>query len=200
MAPIPPSASDHPPRDGGVTGSSGGEERRDRLLRRLTWLRNLEWANVPLLAAALLWWLPAAGDVAIPRDTWLRTAAYVPVAALLGVGGWYWHRKLLQLRGERSIDDALVVLDRWDRWVPWLLSLCGGALVLTAWTGAGAVTDRWWAAGLVVFAGAEYVNYFRIQLMHDTRSDLQRLRRTRRLRRSWLASDLADWRQRARAG
>jgi hypothetical protein len=48
--------------------------------------------------------------------------------------------------------------------------------------------------GLLGFAWLEYVNYFRVQLMHDTRSDLRRLVRTRRLRRSWLATDLAGWR------
>jgi hypothetical protein len=67
--------------------------------------------------------------------------------------------------------------------------------LLGAWVaGVGTVTDRWWATALLVMAWLEYVNYFRIQLMHDTRSDLRRLRTTRRLRRSWLATDLAGWR------
>jgi hypothetical protein len=35
------------------------------------------------------------------------------------------------------------------------------------------------------------VNYFHRQLMHDTRADMRRLLSTRRLRRSFLALDLA---------
>lgn len=116
------------------------------------------------------------------------------MTALLLVGGWYWHRKLQQLRRGRGLDDALGVLDRLDRVLPWALATFTGA-ALVSWVGrAGSTSDRAWATALIAMAWAEYVNYFRVQLMHDTRSDLQRLWRTRRLRRSWLAADLADWR------
>lgn len=177
-----------------VTGTYRGAEGRPRLLRRLTWLRNLEWANVPFLGVLLLWWLPAESDLAVPADTWLRTAAFVPVGGLLLVGGWYWHRKLGELRDGRPLDDALPAFDRLDRWSPWLLGAAIVGLVAAATVGVGRVTDRWWAAGLLLFAVAEFVNYFRWQLMHDTASDLERLRATRRLRRSWLHDDPARWR------
>lgn len=167
---------------------------RPRLERRLASLRTLEWINVVWLAVVLLWWLPAGRDVAIPAETWQRTLAYLPVAAILLVGGWYWHRKLQQLRAGRPLDDALAVLDRLDRILLRLLVVVSGAVAVSWLTGTGTVTDRAWASGLVLFAWAEHVNYFRVQLMHDTRSDLRRLRRTRRLRPSWLASDLAAWR------
>jgi hypothetical protein len=178
-----------------VSSGFSGMEGRPRLLRRLTWLRNLEWFNVPFMGAVLLWWLPAAGGLALPAETWLRTFAFLPVGGLLLVGGWYWHRKLLQLRHGRSIDGALVVLDRLDRWAPWVLTTCSVALLVAWLTRVGRVTDRWWAAALLVLAWAEFINYFRVQLMHDTRSDLTRLIATRRLRRSWLAIDLAGWRE-----
>jgi hypothetical protein len=113
---------------------------------------------------------------------------------LLVAGGWYWHRKLQQLRDGRELDDALAVLDRVGRVVPWVVQL-GVATVAVSWLGGFAtVTDRWCAVGLLVFAWLGHVNYFRVQLMHDTRSDLRRLVRTRRLRPSWLASDLRSWR------
>lgn len=167
---------------------------RARLLRRLALLRNIEWCNIPLMAAVLLWWVPAAGGRAIPADTWLRTVAFLPVGGLLLVGGWYWHRKLLELRQRRGIDSALAVLDRLDRWLPWVLTGWSVALVAAWLVRLGTATDRWWAAGLLALAWAEFINYFRVQLMHDTRSDLQRLLTTRRLRRSWLATDLDRWR------
>jgi hypothetical protein len=43
---------------------------------------------------------------------------------------------------------------------------------------------------LVALAVAEHVNYFYRQLMHDTRADLRRLWRTRRLHPSHLNIDL----------
>ncbi|MFO7962064.1 MAG: hypothetical protein R6U94_14080 [Nitriliruptoraceae bacterium] len=177
-----------------MSSGSSLPQRRSRLLRRLAWLRNLEWCNIPFLAVVLLWWVPAAGGRAIPTDTWVRTLAFLPVAGLLLVGGWYWHRKLLQLRHGRAIDSALAILDRLDRWLPWLLTAWSLALVGAWLVRLGTATDRWWAAGFLAFAWAEFINYFRVQLMHDTRSDLERLITTRRLRRSWLATDLAGWR------
>ena len=45
-------------------------------------------------------------------------------------------------------------------------------------------------AFLVAFAGLEHVNYFHVQLMHDTRADWAYLLRHRRLRRAPLADDL----------
>jgi hypothetical protein len=58
----------------------------DWLDRRLAMLRTLEWANIGLLGVVLLWWLPAAQGIAVPVDTWQRTAAYLPVAGLLDRG------------------------------------------------------------------------------------------------------------------
>jgi hypothetical protein len=165
----------------------------ERLHRRLASLRTLEWVNVGWLALVLLWWLPAQRDVPIPAGTWLRTVAYVPVAVLLVAGGWYWHRKLQQRRDGRELDDVLAVLDRVGRAIPGAL-LLGAVVVAVSWVGGFATsTDRWWALGLLGFAWLEHVNYFRVQLMHDTRSDLRRLVRTRRLRASWLATDLRAW-------
>jgi hypothetical protein len=172
---------------------SASQEPR-RLHRRLASLRTLEWINIGWLAFVLLWWIPTGQGAAVPASTWQRTVAYVPAAALLVVGGWYWHRKLQQLRDGRPLDAALPLLDRADRLGRVVLLGMTAAMAVSWLTATGATTDRAWASVLLVFAWAEFVNYFRLQLMHDTRSDLARLRRTRRLRRSWLASDLSKWR------
>jgi hypothetical protein len=165
-----------------------------RLERRLASLRTLEWVNIGWLAFVLLWWIPTGQSATVPAGTWQRTVTFVPLAILLAVGGWYWHRKLQQLRDSRPLDDALAVLDRADRYARLLLTVTTATVALSWFTATGSAADRVWASLFVVFAWAEYVNYFRLQLMHDTRSDLSRLRRTRRLRRSWLATDLAHWR------
>jgi hypothetical protein len=49
----------------------------------------------------------------------------------------------------------------------------------------------WPGLGLWLFALLEHVNYFHVQLSHQTRADLARLVRTRRLRRSHLSRDMA---------
>lgn len=171
-----------------------GSSRRTRLERRLASLRTVEWVNVPLLGVLLLWLLPVRRGLAIPGQTWQRTVAYLPVAGLLIAGGWYWHRKLQQVQDGRPIDDAMPMLDRFERVSRWSLRVASVVLVLSWLTWVGATTDRVWATVLLLLAWAEHVNYFRFQLMHDTRPDLRRLLRTRRLRPSRLAADLARWR------
>lgn len=177
------------PKGGATTPHS-----RSRLVRRLRTLRNLEWFNVPFLILLLstTW-----SDRSLP-STWQRLIAYLLVAALLVVGGWYWHVKLRQVRDGRPIERHLGRLATFERLA--LATLAVGSLALTAsWVWAvGTLADRTWATGFIVFAWAEYVNYFRVQLMHDTMRDLRRLFRTWRLRRSALAADLAAWRGRGR--
>jgi hypothetical protein len=164
-----------------------------QLENRLASLRTLEWVNIAWLAVVLLWWAPSWQHAAIPADTWQRTVAFLPVAGLLAVGGWYWHRKLQQLRDARPLGDAMPVLQRAGRHARRVLMALTVAMAVSWVTTAGSAADRAWATLLILFGWAEYVNYFHVQLMHDTRSDLARLRRTRRLRRSWLANDLAEW-------
>ncbi|MEV4892856.1 hypothetical protein AB0K48_26090 [Nonomuraea sp. NPDC055795] len=55
----------------------------------------------------------------------------------------------------------------------------------------GSGAQVWPGVALWVFALLEDVNFFHLQLMHDTRADLAHLMMTRRLRRSHLALDLA---------
>lgn len=164
--------------------------RTKALHRRLATLRNLEWFNVPLLGLVLLWYVPAQRDETVFADTWQRTLAFLPVAGLLIAGGWYWHRKLHQLRNRRPLEDALVVLDHAGRAARAALSLLT-ALLAASWVmAAGRLADRGWATALVVMGWLEYVNYFRVQLMHDTRADIRRLAQRGRFRRSALRRDL----------
>jgi hypothetical protein len=163
-----------------------------RLQKRLASLRTLEWLNIAWLAVLVLWWAPAWQHAPV-LGTWQRTVAFLPVAGLLATGGWYWHRKLQQLRDGRPLEDAVPVLQRVGRQARRLMTVLTVGMGASWATATGSTADRAWATVLILFAWLEYVNYFHVQLMHDTRSDLARLRRTRRLRRSWLAQDLAAW-------
>lgn len=166
---------------------------RPRLLRRLRNLRNVEWFNVPFLIVILsLTWPDRTLDM-----IWQRLSAYLVVAGLLLIGGWYWHLKVRQIGEGRPIESELAVLAR-AKWIAaTVLAVVSIALLVSSLRGLGSTADRWWATGFLVLAWLEYVNYFHLQLMHDTRSDLARLKRTRRLRRSWLASDLEAYRKRS---
>jgi hypothetical protein len=178
-----------------VPRSFSASQAPQRLEKRLASLRTLEWVNIAWLAVLLLWWAPGWQQAPVPAGTWQRTLAFLPVAGLLAVGGWYWHRKLQQLRDGRSLEDAMPVLHRACRYARRTLTAMTIAMAVSWVAAVGATADRAWATLLILFAWAEYLNYFHVQLMHDTRSDLARLRRTRRLRRSWLASDLAAWQE-----
>ncbi len=70
------------------------------------------------------------------------------------------------------------------------LPLLAAGIALTGWavvTAPGRATLL--GVGFALFAGLEHLNYFHIQLMHDTRNDLRRLW-SGGLRRSHLARDL----------
>lgn len=149
-------------------------------MSRLRSLAVLELLNIPL--HAWLWFrvidLPA-GPV--------NLAGFAAFAGLLVVGAAYWALKLWQLRrrrlglpGRRVFAAARVLL-------PIVLSavLVAGVVAVVRDSGA-----RSWPGLLFgVFAALEYVNYFHVQLMHDTRADLRRLV-TVGFRRAHLARDL----------
>jgi Kef-type K+ transport system membrane component KefB len=151
-------------------------------------LRTLEWFNIPFLFVALasMWTDRTVAHL------WQRVTAYSLVAMLLAIGGWYWHLKILQVQRRRPLESQLRALLRIRPGAEIVLTIASLASAMSWTLQVGVTTDRMWATGLLVFAWAEYVNYFRYQLTHDTRADLRRLVRTRRLRPSWLARDLAN--------
>lgn len=146
----------------------------------------MEWFNIPFLILVLyLAWSDTSMDA-----LWQRLTAYALAASLLSVGGWYWHLKVAQLGRGQSIESQLMTLARIGLVAPVILGVASVALAASWVAGVGQTADRGWATGFLVLAWAEYVNYFHYQLMHDTRSDLERLKRTGKVRRSWLAADL----------
>jgi hypothetical protein len=148
---------------------------------RLTSLAVLELLSVVLLPLAVF----ALPEVPL---TWANVAGTVPAVVLLVQGGIYWWLKLRQLDAGAPRPAGLGAY-RHLRWANWLV-LAGTAvpivLGLLEAPGRAAVPGAlFWLLGL-----AEQVNYFYVQLMHDTVADLRRLFRTG-LRRSHLSRDLA---------
>ncbi|GAA1578125.1 hypothetical protein GCM10009827_119850 [Dactylosporangium maewongense] len=140
----------------------------------------MELVNIPLQAG--LWFGLVDLPVTVPN-----LVGFSVFALLLVEGAGYWAAKLHQLRGrarglpgERAFRAALAVN-------PMLLA--AGLAV----TGYATATDpgrgTWPGLVFAAFAALEHVNYFNMQLMHDTFADLRRLR-SAGLRRSHLARDL----------
>jgi len=167
--------------------SDRGASAERRLVRRFRQLRNWEGLNVVFLPAVFLW---------LWRDgtpAWsLRLPPLALVAGLLAQGTLYWHLKLRFVRDHAALP-------------PWFcrtfglvraasaagLALVLAAIAVAAARGVGGAADVAWAVGLLAFALLEHVNYFHVQLKHDSAADWAWLRRNRRLRRAALATDLA---------
>jgi hypothetical protein len=149
-------------------------------------LRNLavlELVNIPLFAVVLFLLL---GVPASPANL----VGFALLALLLVEGSAYWWAKVRQLR-TRARRPAGMALFRVLRRANLLLFLAGGAVVAAALAGDAPWTGVWPGLGLWLFAVLEHVNYFHVQLSHQTRADLARLVRTRRLHRSHLSRDMA---------
>lgn len=149
------------------------------LRRRLQTLALLELANIVLFGAVVF------GVAGAPASGW-NLAGFAAFAALLVQGSAYWLAKLRQLRSGAPRPAGLGVFAILRVVNPVVLA---GIVLLT---GYASVTDPGSLVGLffAVFAVAEYVNYFRVQLMYDNRADLRRLLRSG-LQRAQLARDLS---------
>jgi len=153
---------------------------RAALAGRLRTMATLELVGV----VAIGWAVFGAYDS--PRST-ANVVGFALVALHLVIGSAYWVMKTRQLR-DAIPQPPLIGL------FGWLRPICQAGLAIGLVVLALAVDQpvATWLPGVVLYglALAEYVNYFHWQLMHDTRSDVLRLARTRRLRRSHLSEDL----------
>lgn len=153
------------------------------MIRPLRSLAVLELVNVPLFAAVLF------GFLGVPPSP-ANLAGFALFAVLLVQGSAYWWLKVHQVR-TRARRPAGMPVFRLLRWADGPLLLAGGAVVAAAFSEGEPWARVWPGLGLGLFALLEYVNYFHVQLSHQTRADLSRLLRTRRLHRSHLSRDMA---------
>jgi signal transduction histidine kinase len=154
---------------------------------RLRYLRNAEAFLALALPGVLAfhWW--GSGETV---DWALRLPPAVLVGLMLLQGAHYWHLKLVSMRSREPLPAYFRPLYHSFRAAD-LIAL----IVMTIWLAVMALrgaakTDLAWAAAILAFAVLEFVNYFGLQLMHDTAADFNYPRRHRRLRRAALATDL----------
>ncbi|MFI6789788.1 hypothetical protein ACIBG4_20925 [Nonomuraea sp. NPDC050383] len=143
----------------------------------------LELVNIPLIAGVL------TGMLGMPL-TLANSAGLVLVLLVLAEGGVYWWLKFAQLSSRAPIPAGMAVY-RMISPINVGLFVAGAVVVGASLVMGGSGAQVWPGAALWVFALLEHVNYFHLQLMHDTRADLGHLVRTGRLRRSHLALDMA---------
>jgi len=162
------------------TGNGG----RARLLQRFRYLRNWEAANVVVLPLLLVWlWEDF--------DGWVRLPPLILAAAILAQGAWFWHLKIRQVQDGVPLPAWFARRFRAIHRLDGIALALYAAFLLAAYTaGAVGAWDFAWGVGLLLFALAEFINYFHVQLMHDSDADWRWLLRHRRLRRAPLASDV----------
>lgn len=158
------------------------------LAGRFLRLRNWEAFNVLFLPGLFIGvWITRQSDV-----SWgVRLPPLVLMCAVLAQGAGYWHLKYRSIGNREALPPWFCALYRKVR--ASLAVGLGGCIFAFSYSVVKHTIPGWdvaWSIGLLGFAALEYINYFWIQLKHDSFADIEYLRRHRRLRTAPLASDL----------
>jgi len=164
------------------------EMSRQKILRRLLYLRNWEFFNI--------FWLPICLSVALTARNILHWQPYVYgmflICTVLAQGVFYWHLKLQTISKTGTTFPAyfyaLFSLFKWADVV--LLLLYPVLIFLGQCTPLVNFQASIWSNLLFLFAVLEYTNYYHYQLSHDNLNDLRYLFKYRKIRRSPLFMDL----------
>lgn len=155
------------------------------LIKRLRYLWTGELFNVFFLPAMALLVARSLGQA--PGPFAIYSAALV--VWLLLQGAAYWLLKLHAVKTESDIEGKHLNWFAAFKWLNWaLIALLPALLAIKALEGTPfrSSVDIVIGLGFYVLAVLEQVNYYHYQLMYDYRSDLRRLRREKRLKRSSL--------------
>lgn len=160
---------------------------RQKLLRRVRSLRNMEALNIFFLPACI-WFILARFQV----QNWQPYAfAMFMICVILAQGVLYWHWKLQAIQHGKCMPDAFCRLFSFFKWGNVALLILFPAAALLGSMLPGVNFQMSVGAGLIyLFAILEYVNYYHYQLSHDNWNDLRYLLKHRRLRRSHLYMDM----------
>ena len=172
----------------------GISTRRAKLRKRLSDYWRLEIGNAFLIPATAVFVVYTSGS----SIGWLTVLTFLPMSAMLVLGGLYWRGKLLALDNDgRLLDAVLRSADRFD-----------GILCVTSFLALGAALASWVFPQISVslgdriaatvcglLAALEYINYYHRQLQHfDNAADFKRLLQGRGFRKSQMAADLEHFR------
>jgi hypothetical protein len=160
---------------------------RQKLIKRICSLRNLEFFNIFFLPACLYIILSSRGIT-----NWQPyTVCMILICFLLLQGTVYWHLKLQSIYKQTSISlGACRVFTLLKKANPSLFIFYPLLNILGNVCPGLDFHVTFWSNLLFVFAILEYVNYYHYQLSHDNQNDLRYLLRHKKLRRSPLWKDL----------
>lgn len=170
---------------------------RQKLVKRLRSLRNLELFNIFFLPACL-------GFVLSKIDITHWQAYYVSMAGIcviLAQGVFYWHLKLNAILKNESVLPAysypIFSLFKWANL--FLLAVYPVLFLLGKLASRFDFNVTLWSSLLYVFGILEYVNYYHYQLSHDQLNDIRYLIRHKKFRRSPLWTDLQHHRDNSKS-
>ena len=161
---------------------------RQKIIRRLLLLRNLEFFNI--------FWLPVCLVVALASRKVLHWQPYAYgmflICAVLAQAVFYWHLKLQTItKAGTTFPDYFCALFSFFKWANVVLLLIYPVLVFL-----GQITSlvnfhaSIWSNLLFLFAVLEYTNYYHYQLSHDNMNDIRYLIKYKKIRRSPLSMDM----------
>lgn len=161
---------------------------RQKIIRRLLVLRNLEFFNI--------FWLPICLYVALASRNVLHWQPYgfgmFVICVILAQGVFYWHLKLQTItKNGRALPPYFHQLFSFFKWVDVILLsiypmliFCNQIIPLVNFQVST------WSNLLFLFAVLEYTNYYHYQLSHDNLNDLRYLIKYKKIRRSPLFMDM----------
>ncbi|MFZ9856776.1 MAG: hypothetical protein ACO3F2_00405 [Roseiflexaceae bacterium] len=162
--------------------------RRQRVIRRIRYLRNLEIWNMISIPAML-----AIVVTQLEIDAWrMMIYAILVMVFLFLQGAIYWdtkHNSLLQHQVQlpASFRTNFVTL-RWFN--VFFLTLYPIAVTYGVFSGQPFFMTDWWAHSVYAATVLVYINYYHWQISHDNPTDLNYLITHQTLRRSPLRTDL----------
>ena len=154
---------------------------RTQARQRLLWLGRMEAANVLFVPAVVVYALWSFERRLPSVVVW---AGLLPMLWLLVQGSTYWLWKAESIEGRDGPFPAARFRSL-ERSNPVILFV--SAVVVAVFFRR---PDAWLGVLAWAMAVLEHINYYKVQLMHDTAADWRRLMRDRRLRPSALAKDM----------
>lgn len=164
------------------------EMRRQKIIRRLLVLRNLEFFNI--------FWLPICLYVALTSRNVLHWQQYAYglflICAILAQGVFYWHLRPQTIsRAGTTFPDYFYALFSFFKWADVAMLLIYPILIFcNQITPLSNFQISIWSNLLYLFAILEYTNYYHFQLSHDNLNDLRYLIKYRKIRRSPMFMDM----------
>ena len=161
---------------------------RQKIIRRLLVLRNLEFFNIFFLPICLYIAITSRGT-----QYWQPYAfSMFIICVVLAQGVFYWHLKLQTISNPGvTFPDYFYALFSFFKWANVVLLLIYPALIF-----ARQITPlvnfhaSIWSNLLFLFADLEYTNYYYYQLSLDNLNDLRYLIKYKKIRRSPLFMDM----------